>query len=110
MLGSSDMAFEQAWARHKILSKSCTEGGDGSPAVSEFVNTPSVVQDMVEIIERLGEWREKEAKNIIASVATSASQAAEVMERAAWRKGREKLQYWGFSYVSQVFDFCDPLR
>lgn len=100
--GSSDTAFEQAWVRHEMLSKSCSEVGtaDGGPALGEFVNTASVVHDMVEIIERLGEWREKEAGRLLAHAATSSKLSAEVLARTAWQKGKEKIQYWGFSYVS----------
>lgn len=63
------------------------------------MNTTPNVADMVEIIERLGEWREKEAKAIMASETTiSKSQRQEVQNATQWRKGEELLQYWGFSY------------
>jgi len=105
ILGSSDTAFDQAWVRHEMLSKSCSEAeaGTGGPRIGEFVNTASVVHDMVEIIERLGEWREKEAKRLLAQTSTSSRQSAEVLARTAWQKGKEKIQYWGFSYVSSCF-------
>jgi len=102
ILGSSDTAFEQAWVRHQMLSKSCSEAdaGKGGPKLGEFVNTVSVVHDLVEIIERLGEWREKEANRLLAQSVTSSNYYAEVLARTAWQKGKEKIQYWGFSYVS----------
>lgn len=97
-----------------MLSKSCSEAGTeyDVPSLAEFVNTPSVVYDMVEILERLGEAREKEAKRLLDTASMSSEKSAEVLTRTAWQKGQEKLQYWGFSYVShttKTFIFINAL-
>lgn len=71
------------------------------------MNTPTVVADMVEIIERHGEWRSKSAESWLESregrfttdpVDEHLYSRKSVLERTKWRKGKEQLQYWGFSY------------
>lgn len=73
------------------------------------MNTPAVVADMVEIIERHGEWRSKQASSWLASnEKLGAGQLHEedpyspqsVHKRTEWHKGEEQLHYWGFSYGS----------
>lgn len=60
------------------------------------------------IVERHGEWRELQAQKWLASEvgqkttngkAASHSYSKEsILERTRWRKGEEKISYWGFSY------------
>lgn len=57
------------------------------------MNTSPVVADMVEVIERHGQWREKQA---IASMGNSSSNY--VRGRTKWQIGEENLLYWGLSY------------
>jgi hypothetical protein len=65
------------------------------------MNTTPTVADIIEIIERLGEWREKEASTILSnSPALSKSQRQAIRDATRWKKGEELLQYWGFSYGS----------
>jgi hypothetical protein len=58
------------------------------------MSTPNVVEDMVAITEALGEWREAEAEKLLAGTVVDTA----VREHTRWRKGEEKLLYWGFSY------------
>ncbi|KAI9761942.1 MAG: cytoskeletal protein binding protein [Chaenotheca gracillima] len=103
MIGSSEEAFALRWARAKALFEGCsqaTESQDGAEnQISQFMNTSPVARDMVELVERHGEWREKEAKaSIQRSCSPKRLAAGAALARTKWRKGEEKLQYWGFSY------------
>ena len=104
ILGSSEDSFINVWTRTKAVSEGCSkrseENKDSEPGLAYHINTTPVVADMVEIIERHGEWREKEAKRLIAQKqgATDRKHSDAILERTRWRKGEEKLQYWGFSY------------
>jgi pimeloyl-ACP methyl ester carboxylesterase len=94
---SDNRTFPYIFGRTQALADSCSKilGHEGDE-IGRFVSTPNVVQDMVAIIEALGEWRETKAK---ASVSYEKSRRNdEIIERTMWRKGEEKLLYWGFSY------------
>ena len=138
---SSDVAFFTKWARYMAISGACTERmasvEDGEDNLLEHVNTAPVVGDMVAIIEALGEWREKEALRVLdghanmekleqneffASAESQAvlkerrqtsSERETVIERTKWKKGEEKLLYWGFSYgtaLGATFSAIQPHR
>ena len=88
-------------------------------SVAKYVTTGSVVRDMIEIVERHGEWREGAAKKILDSskytypLRSTVSSPEAVISRTAWTKGKEKLQYWGFSYgtiIGQTFASMYPNR
>lgn len=134
---SSDVAFATKWARYTALGGSCTARmknfGDDEDNILEHISTPNVVGDMVAIVEALGEWREKEALRLLDTsdgeeyptgpvtapqkflrgpVQSSAEKAAAI-ERTKWKKGEEKLQYWGFSYgtlIGATFAALQPQR
>lgn len=101
MLGSSELAFDTFWARATAVGTSCSQDADskskGEAWIGEHMNTPPVVADMVELIERLGEWREKEADTLLRSRTVPDDKA---ILRTRWKKGQEKLLYWGISYGS----------
>ena len=95
--------------------------------VGNFVGTAYVARDMVEIVERHGEWRAHKAKEILRNrCGTDAyclrslddnnaddSPFGSILERTAWRKDSEKIQYWGFSYgtiLGQTFASMYPER
>ena len=104
ILGSSEDSFVNVWTRTKAVSEGCSkrseENKDSEPGLAYHINTAPVVADMVEIIERHGELREKEAKRLLAQKqgATDGEHSDAILERTRWRKGEEKLQYWGLSY------------
>lgn len=81
-----------------------------------YVNTPQVVEDMVEIVERHGEWRQHVARLEIESDAGHSLDAENIRTirgRTDWNKGNETLQYWGFSYgtiLGQTFAAMHPER
>lgn len=62
--------------------------------VGRYVNTPVVVEDMIAIVEALGEWREKKAQEEVKLL--TVTQRAAALERTKWRKGKEKVLYWGY--------------
>ncbi|KAF2401920.1 hypothetical protein EJ06DRAFT_367904 [Trichodelitschia bisporula] len=80
----------KTWARHLGIGGSCAWRMADS---GRFVGTPSVARDMLAMAEALGEWREDEARRIVGSVMND-----ETDERTRWKRGEEKLLYWGFSY------------
>jgi pimeloyl-ACP methyl ester carboxylesterase len=124
LLGSSDAAYPLAWARASALGNHCSHAHDGFgenlDGLASFVNTSPVVADMVAILEQHGEWREMQAKAWLASHQGRNRSAAEsedtrdaVLERTIWRKGHEKLLYWGFSYgtlLGATFASMEPHR
>jgi len=96
MLYQND-SFPAVWGRTKAMATGCSERLK-SEGVGMYMNTPVVVNDMVAIIEALGEWREKEAQSLAKKTHCNAKQRGAVFKRTKWRKGEEKLLYWGFSY------------
>ncbi|KAI9843251.1 MAG: hypothetical protein M1837_006540 [Sclerophora amabilis] len=112
LLGSSENSFANLWARSQALSHGCSRmaaSGEGAETeLSQFMNTSPVARDMLEMIERHGEWRALEAKALVTGHApwfrddTSRKIPSydrdSVLERTKWRKGQEKLLYMGFSY------------
>ncbi|RAK74767.1 alpha/beta hydrolase [Aspergillus fijiensis CBS 313.89] len=128
ILGSEERVFDARWARHGAMGLTCTHPGDEESGewIGRFMNTPTVVADMVELIERHGEWRERETKRILglrergsleAVVGSSSSEtqaeAKAILRRNRWVPGQEKLQYWGFSYgtvLGSTFAAMQPHR
>jgi pimeloyl-ACP methyl ester carboxylesterase len=98
----SNETFAGSWIRAVALGRSCAaragagDEDDDSSQMGRHMSTPSVVEDMVAIIEALGEWREEEAKSLARQGKSSITK--EIMESTKWKKGHEKLLYWGFSY------------
>lgn len=101
MLWDSEFITGFEWARAESLGGSCARTGNNEDMV-RFVNTAQVVEDMVEIIERHAEWREKGAKEIIAQSQgrfdEQLKDTSRILERTGWKRGKEKILYWGFSY------------
>jgi len=93
-------SFPTVLAREQALARSCsavlTSNDSHVEEVGKYMNTPVVVTDMVEIAERLGEWREKQATKEL--INTSEKLRQTVMKQVAWKKGNETILYWGFSY------------
>lgn len=81
--------------------------------ITRYLSTANVVRDMVEIIERHGEWRSKRAETLLSHHCRSQKDASTILARTAYRKGEEKLQFWGFSYgtlLGQTFASMQPHR
>jgi pimeloyl-ACP methyl ester carboxylesterase len=117
-IGSST-AISKMWARSKAVTSECSQSG----GIAHHMNTPVVVADMVEIIEKHAEWRSKEAESWLASTEGQSVAVGlgkdhpyskeTILERTRWRKGEEKIQYWGFSYgtvLGATFAALQPHR
>ncbi|KAJ5929275.1 TAP-like protein-domain-containing protein, partial [Penicillium verhagenii] len=104
VLGSAPGVFDTLWARSKAFGNSCTQHELGESNETEwigrFMNTPPVIADMVELIERLGEWRETETRNYLDTVTDKSATTAALIKQNRWKKGEETISYWGFSYGS----------
>lgn len=113
LLWSSESIIGYEWARASALGASCARE-EAEAGILRYVNTAQVVGDMVEIVERVGEWRENEAKRLIAELnVEDAVAASEIAERVAYRPGSEKLQFWGMSYgtlIGSTFAALHPQR
>lgn len=116
---TSDVSLSLAWARGKALMETCARDNE----ISKHMNTVPVARDMIEIIERHGEWRSRQAELWLASKEGKSITAGKkmgdlyshgsVIERTKWHRGDEKLQYWGFSYgtlLGQTFAAMYPTR
>ena len=110
--------FNNLWARWRAVGTSCASMESSSKTtmdgehIGRYLSTASVVRDMVEIIERHGEWREKTAQTLMQNTPCSKTMST-IPNRTAWQKGEEKLQYWGFSYgtfLGQSFSSMQPNR
>lgn len=95
LLWDSDSVIGLEWARAAALGASCS-AVRSEVDILPYVNTAQVVEDMVEIIEREGEWRGKEAERLLGVEYDPAKQS--VLERTAYRPANERIQFWGMSY------------
>lgn len=107
LLWNSESVVGLEWARASALGASCSAGQRGPDAILPHVNTAQVVEDMVEIIEREGERRAKEAAEMLASANVAGAQFShrqeqEIRQRTAYHSGQEKLQFWGMSYGTTI--------
>lgn len=102
VLGSPEINFEFLYAKHEALAAGCAE----QSKISNFMSTAMVARDMVEIIERHGQWRQKHVDSL-----TWADAAAK--DRVRWLKGEEPLLYYGYSYgtlLGTTFAAMQPHR
>lgn len=101
---SSDAALGRLWSMSVARGLSCSlpQVDQGAGDIREFVSTASVARDMLEIVERHGEWRQRETEGIVQAAAAAATQtkaqSESLLQRLRHRPGEEKIQYWGFSY------------
>ncbi|KAF1809556.1 hypothetical protein P152DRAFT_461494 [Eremomyces bilateralis CBS 781.70] len=98
-------SFEIVWARTQALASSCSKTISGMERgieeVGKFMNTRVVVHDMIQMAEKLGEWRERTARgNLNRWKSLGDHHQRAVLKQQAYQKGAEKVLYWGFSYGS----------
>ncbi|KAL2428107.1 hypothetical protein ABEF91_007129 [Exophiala dermatitidis] len=108
LLGSSEGSLRTAWRRARAYTEGCSSRHPGQSENTtsnylEHVNTTPVAADMAQIIERHGEWREREGVKAAARAAVDVNgrnrdSRQSIIARTKWQRGKEKLQYWGFSY------------
>ncbi|MCJ1408557.1 hypothetical protein MMC19_002632 [Ptychographa xylographoides] len=113
--------FRNIWSRDRLYGQTCVNTDTtatasrlgGQQHLVQHIGTANVVRDMVEIIERHGEWREQQADTLLSHIPHTPEQSAAIQRRTAWHRGEEQLQYWGFSYGSmlgQAFASMQPHR
>ncbi|KAJ6131342.1 Peptidase S33 tripeptidyl aminopeptidase-like C-terminal [Penicillium sp. IBT 18751x] len=105
MLGSGPESLARNWQRTQALNLGCSfwEMADlahQNESMMEYVSTPLVARDMVTIIERHGEWREKEGLKAQASFDQThgPDESRAILRRTQWHVDQEPLLYWGRSY------------
>ncbi|UNI16859.1 hypothetical protein JDV02_003256 [Purpureocillium takamizusanense] len=111
LLWHSESVTGLEWARAEALGASCSHG-EGDTGILRHVNTAQTVQDMVQIIEKEGEWRAQTASKLVSRFHDQKS-ANDVMERLAYHPGKERIQYWGMSYgtlIGSTFAALHPDR
>lgn len=97
LLWDSDSVVGLEWARAAALGASCSAGRTDVDMLP-YVNTAQVVQDMVEIIEREGEWRAWEAERLLGREPDQDAAKQSILQRTAYHPAKEKIQFWGMSY------------
>ncbi|KAG9774618.1 hypothetical protein KCU88_g5405, partial [Aureobasidium melanogenum] len=106
LLGSSEGSLRTAWRRARAYTEGCSSRHPGQSENTtsnylEHVNTTPVAADMAQIIERHGEWREREGVKEAQEAAFHGQHRdsrQSIIARTKWQRGKEKFQYWGFSY------------
>lgn len=106
-LDSSDAAFGRIWSMSDAKWQGCSRSAaNDSEDIKRYVSTASVARDMLEIVERHGEWREKEAMALLATCPTSSlltgkcSKSPQIPSNLEHALYKEKIQYYGLSYGS----------
>jgi hypothetical protein len=71
----------------------------GNDRIAYYMGTRSVVDDLIAIVERHGEWREAEARSLLSrKSAFDVHERQRILNRTKWLRGQEELLYWGTSY------------
>lgn len=89
---SSETAFTNYWTQIRTEADICSKRAIEED-IAEHMSTSNVVKDIVAIIERHGEWREKEARNLL-----RLSDNSDLSDSIKYHPGKELVQYMGFSY------------
>lgn len=87
-------AIKHGLSMMKALSQRCKDGGDAMA----YVNTPSVARDMVHMVDKIDELRQKEGNTMV---------HGELRKRTEDAVGR--LQYIGFSYGTVLGNYFAAL-
>ncbi|KAJ5151287.1 Peptidase S33 tripeptidyl aminopeptidase-like C-terminal [Penicillium canariense] len=106
MLGSGPDALQRNWQRTHALNAGCSmyemaaHGVQGDETMMDYVSTSLVARDMITIIERHGEWRERQGKKAqaIYDQVNGPDESRAILRHTQWRVGKEPLLYWGRSY------------
>lgn len=96
ILGSSDAALGRHWSMTHAWGTSCKQAMDehDGPDIKQYMNTPFVARDMLEIVE-------KHAAHVaekLTTTRTSKQKPRQKPNAALYTPSEAKLHYWGFSY------------
>lgn len=92
--GNSYEAFSNIWTLMRTFADSCSQRAIEA-GIGEHMSTSSVARDMIEIVERHGEWREQEARRLLKFPGNSDTN---MLSRVEHQPGKEMVQFWGLSY------------
>ena len=101
--GTPQWVGADVWAKQMALASGCMADENLNPkgaSIADFMTTEVVVRDMVEIVERIGEWRGALMEEWVLDTIDykmDLDQLKALIEARAWKRGQEPLQYWGFS-------------
>ncbi|CAH0027211.1 unnamed protein product [Clonostachys rhizophaga] len=113
LLWHSETTIGMEWAKAEALGASCSYG-EGDHGILRYLNTAQTVEDMLQIVEQHGKWRELEVTRLLsAAKLVDQETTRETIERTAYRPGRELAQYWGMSYgtiIGSTFAAMHPDR
>lgn len=107
VLGASDATFGRLWSMAIARAGSCSLLLEDGKDIKPYVTTAHTARDMLELVERHGEWREAEAKRLLdmrrpgcSSLAKSNDpvEITSVQQRTKYTPGEEKIVYSGGSY------------
>ncbi|KAM0721053.1 hypothetical protein Q7P37_003339 [Cladosporium fusiforme] len=107
---SSDAALGRIWSMSDARWQGCSKvHGHDDSNIKQYISTASVARDMLEIVERHGEWREKEAESLLQSTKfswlrpfTRCNSRAKTPAPLQHHHGKEKILYYGMSYGSYL--------
>jgi hypothetical protein len=91
ILGTQGSSFAFKWARSIALRDGCSKAAENDE-IGFFMNTPSVVEDITELIEQTGEWRETQSVSLPRAIMDT-SQRTPLHQRKRWRRGQERLLF-----------------
>jgi pimeloyl-ACP methyl ester carboxylesterase len=108
---SSDAALGRLWSMSTAKGHICSNANsafDGDD-IKKYVSTASAARDMLELVEKHGEWREREARSLQhASNSLFTRSISKCMKQPGlpaslrYIPGTEMIQYYGFSYGSYL--------
>jgi pimeloyl-ACP methyl ester carboxylesterase len=100
ILDSSDAALGRLWSMTHAFGAYCKQASDtqGGPDIKKYMTTAFVARDMLEIIEKHAAYNAKRVARI--SKANGRKSSPSVV--TTYEPGTAKLQYWGFSYGTQL--------
>lgn len=107
ILGASDATFGRLWSMAIARAGSCSLPLEDGKDIKPYVTTAHTARDMLELVEKHGQWRESEAKNMLATRCSGCSSsgrsdephnAAAILQRTKYVPGEENILYSGGSY------------
>lgn len=84
--------LDQTWSINTMVAEKCYYDpvkNPNGPKIAQFAQTTMVVRDIVQLVEKHGEWRQAQV---------NASASEEVKNRVRYREGEELISFWGMSY------------
>jgi pimeloyl-ACP methyl ester carboxylesterase len=100
ILDSSDAAFGRLWSMTHAFGAYCKQASDtqDGPDIKKYMTTAFVARDMLEIIEKHAAYNSKKVARISKANGRKSTPSAVT----TYERGTAKLQYWGFSYGTQL--------